>query len=231
MKANGAHLPATLARVARASGESRQSSAVLHRVAARVSELVGDIRQVAVEHDERRETLTLVVTHADGSVHEARALSDGTLRFLALATLEEDPLATGVICLEEPENGIHPLRIEPMVTLLNDIAVDADMSVGPDNPLRQVIVNTHSPAVIAQVKDADLVVARLSRRRLGDLLVVRPTFHSVQGTWRDTAGNLSPVPRGELLALLQPVPVTSATGSPRVVDRDDLQLDLPFAAG
>jgi predicted ATP-dependent endonuclease of OLD family len=43
-------------------------------------------------------------------------------------------------CFEEPENGIHPFRIKAMTELLKDLSVDL-----VDIPLRQVIVNTHSP--------------------------------------------------------------------------------------
>jgi len=88
--------------------------------------------------------LTLNVTGGDGTVHPARALSDGTLRFLALTLLELDPEATGLLCLEEPENGIYPDRIPAMLRLLRDIATDTEEPLGDDNPLRQVIINTHS---------------------------------------------------------------------------------------
>lgn len=227
MGTDGAHLPAALDRIAGTDGDRGR---LLARIASRVNELVGDVRAVGVDRDERRETMTLVLTLSDGSEHEARALSDGTLRFLALAALEEDHESTGVICLEEPENGIHPLRTESMVTLLGDIAVDPDEPVGLDNPLRQVIVNTHSPAVIAQVPDGDLVVARLLKRRFAADVALRPVFHCLQGTWRDAKQGMPQLPRGDLLALLQPVPARSEAGFSRVVDREDVQPLLPFPA-
>ena len=40
-----------------------------------------------------------------------------------------------------------------MLRLLEDIAIDTSNEIGVDNPLRQVIINTHSPAVVAQVPD------------------------------------------------------------------------------
>jgi predicted ATPase len=58
-------------------------------------------------------------------------------RFLALAVLELDPEAQNLLCLEEPENGIHPERIPAMLKLLQDIATDVDEPIGPDNPLRR----------------------------------------------------------------------------------------------
>ena len=104
--------------------------------------------------------MTLYVSDRDGTPHPARALSDGTLRFLALSVLESDPKMQGVLCLEEPENGIHPERIPAMLELLMDIAVDTQQSVGIENPLRQVIVNTHSPVVFQQVPDDSVVFVK-----------------------------------------------------------------------
>ena len=46
------------------------------------------------------------------------ALSDGSLRFFALSVFALDPHETGLICLEELENGIHPARIPAMIRLL-----------------------------------------------------------------------------------------------------------------
>ena len=81
------------------------------------------------------------------------------MRFLALAILEMDPETPGLLCFEEPENGIHPQRIAAMLRLLKDLCVDTEDPIGPDNPLRQVIINTHSPTVVGAVEDEDLLVA------------------------------------------------------------------------
>lgn len=70
------------------------------------------------------------------------------MRILALCILEYDSKHTGFLCFEEPENGIHPFRIKIMAKLLKDLSVDfADIEM----PLRQVIVNTHSPALVAHI--------------------------------------------------------------------------------
>ena len=118
------------------------------------------VHDIHIERDEKRELLTFMCKKRGGNLHPARALSDGTLRFLALAVLESDPQMQGVICLEEPENGIHPARIPAILQLLRDIAVDTQEPVGEDNPLRQVIVNTHSPVVFQQVLDESVVFVK-----------------------------------------------------------------------
>lgn len=150
----GANLPAAIERLRR--GESKTGQ-VYAELANRLSALIDDIHEVRIKDDERTETLTLEVRGKDGVFHPASSLSDGTLRFLVLATLGLDPEARGVLCLEEPENGIHPERIPAMVRLLRDIAIDPEHATGEDNPLRQVMVNTHSPLVVENVGPQDLV--------------------------------------------------------------------------
>ena len=173
----------------------------------------------------------------DGTEHPARALSDGTLRFLALSVLELDPQCRGLLCLEEPENGIHPERIPAMLSLLQDIATDTDEPVGDDNPLRQVIVNTHSPAVVSQVPEDSLLVAE-SKETVedGGERFDRLSCACLPGTWRAAEADASEVPLGKLLSYLNPVlPQTERmqaddrrSEARKVIDRPDLQMLMPF---
>ena len=226
---DGSHLAATLNRLAK-------SPEVCTQVANRLSELIGDVRSVSVERDERRELLTLTLTGMDGVLHPARALSDGTLRFLALAVLDLDPEATGLLCLEEPENGIHPDRIPAILELLRDIAMDVNEPVGPGNPLRQVIVNTHSPSVVSEMNAEDVLIASL--RESGP--IGQPTYKSLSfgclpNTWRDVRAKVPTVPPGTFLPYLNPIMFGRSAETPwngsngvRVADRKDLQAALDF---
>jgi predicted ATPase len=211
---DGAHLAATLYRMARLPEQrptdtqagNGTADRVYGQVANRLAELIEDVRSVWIDRDERRELLTLQVTGLDGTSHPARALSDGTLRFLALTVLELDPEAKGVICLEEPENGIHPERIPAMLRLLQDIVTDVEEPVGLDNPLRQVIINTHSPAVVGQVPDDSLLVAELKELTRGGERFKRLAFSYLPDTWRQQeADDQRIVSRGKLLAYLHPL--------------------------
>jgi predicted ATPase len=148
----GAFLGGALSRL-----EKMRGPGALAEIVNRVASLVPDVRELRVEDDPRQETLTAQVMGMDGAFRAARALSDGTLRFLVLATLVADPEATGTLCVEEPENGIHPDRVVEMVRLLYDLAADPVDPVGEDNPLRQVVVNSHSPLVYSEVDPNDLV--------------------------------------------------------------------------
>jgi predicted ATPase len=241
---NGAHLPATLERLARLNlrrslesspGLDAQAEAVYARIANRLAELIDGVHSLRVDTDDRRELLTLLLRDLDGTEHEARSLSDGTLRFLALAVLESDPDARGVLCMEEPENGIHPQRVPAMLRLLDDLAVDPLIPVDNDNPLRQVIVNTHSPAVAAQVPEEALLVAMRRTFELGGKRCTVPAFRWLPDTWRSKAdGGVPTVPLGQVVAYLNPVEPAPDAIPPerqrqRVVDREDLQAWLPFA--
>jgi len=112
-----------------------------------------------VDIDNTRQLLTLQVEELNGVHLPAASLSDGTLRFLTLAILRADPKADGLICIEEPENGIHPAKILEMVRLLRDLAVDPMEEPSTDNPLRQVIIATHSPIFVQLQNHDDLLFA------------------------------------------------------------------------
>jgi energy-coupling factor transporter ATP-binding protein EcfA2 len=219
------------------SAEDKSTRTVYTQLSNRLSELIDDVRAVGVDRDEKRELLTLQVTGRDGTTHPARALSDGTLRFLALAVIELDPSSSGLLCLEEPENGIHPARIPAMLQLLRDITTDVQDKIGPDNPLRQVIINTHSPAVVAQVTDDTLLLAESKEAKRGDQKFKKLAFSCLTGTWR--SNEMAPISRGKLLAYLHPVArpdsdQIAANGSNgngiRVIDRTDLQTTFRFGS-
>lgn len=184
---DGTGLPATLNRLFRDAKE--EGKEVEARLVNRLFDLIGDIRNLKIDQDEKRETYTVLVGFKNGLTLRARDLSDGTLRFLALATLEADPAWEGLLCMEEPENGIHPLRIPSMLRLLRRIAVSLEYPVGPDNPLRQVIVNTHSPEVVALAPDAALLVAIPGWGASKERALPSVEFRPLQGTWRDLAND------------------------------------------
>ena len=160
----GAHLPATLFRLASEAESDGGSERLYARIATRLAELV-PVRDLRVDVDEIRQLLSLEVRESEGVALPARSLSDGTLRFLTLCVLREDTAFRGLVCMEEPENGIHPARMQAMVGLLKDFPVETDVSPGTSNPFRQVIVATHSPFFVQLQEKDDLVFATAARIR------------------------------------------------------------------
>ena len=69
----------------------------------------------------------------------AHVTSDGSLRFFALATLLNLPpdMLPGVLLLDEPELGLHPMAVELVGGMIKSLAVE-----------RQVLVATQSPLLV-----------------------------------------------------------------------------------
>lgn len=175
---NGGHLPSTLYRL---TNDKSNSQDVKSQIANRLTELIEDVFEIDIDKDDKRGTLTLIAKSQNGPFLPARSLSDGTLRFLALSIMQADPQMQGVICLEEPENGIHPRRISPMIKLLQDIACDITLPVDNDNPLRQVIINTHSPLVVGEVMESSLLFAQSEKANDSKYVI----YKGLKDTWRE----------------------------------------------
>ncbi len=188
IQANGANLPATLFRLQSVEKEQGRTYQTLTN---KLKELISNVSYVSVDKDDKRDLLTLQLTFKDGLVLPAQSLSDGTLRFLALAIIEQDNMGSGLICLEEPENGINPKKINEMIELLEGMATDTDYEVDEDNPLRQVIINTHSPIVVSSVPHESLYLAKEYEVYMDEFKrkVKATTFVALQDTWK-TNSNL-----------------------------------------
>jgi predicted ATPase len=197
--ARGGNLPAALFRLQK--GEDRPDR-VRTSVANRLSLLLEDVQELRLREDEKSETRTIELRGRDGVFHPARALSDGTLRFLVLTVLQLDPKARGVLCLEEPENGIHPDRIPAILELLRDLTVDPKQAVDEDNPLRQVIVNTHSPLVVQQMVQNELIYLASDTLQCGNNRGRVVSVRVPPNSWRAKMDEVLPIAEGRLVQLL-----------------------------
>lgn len=177
---NGAHLAATLNRLKEKDGSNGDVAA---RVSSRLAELVS-VSNVDVVRDEVRELLTLSITEGGGQDFAASAISDGTLRFLALSVLAEDPEAKGLICVEEPENGIHPEKLPAMASLIRDLAVDVDLPPDSENVMRQVILATHSPYYLQLQDKNDVLLAQETMMQYSNSPVRGFRCYPLKGSWR-----------------------------------------------
>lgn len=101
----------------------------------------------------------------------AHELSDGSLRFICLATLllQPESLMPSTILIDEPELGLHPYAI----TILADMLKQASEEV-------QIIVSTQSVELVSEFSPEDIIVvdqkkgvssfARLDKQHLADWL-------------------------------------------------------------
>lgn len=143
MQADGRFLANALARL------KATDPSLLGDISLDLSNLVSGIRSVDVEADRARDRFIIWATMNDGRRFSSRVLSDGTLRLLALITLKNDPDHAGVLCFEEPENGVHPFRLRKIGQLLRDLSTDFAQEGEHELPLRQVLSNTHSPVFVS----------------------------------------------------------------------------------
>lgn len=112
----------------------------------------------------------------------ATRLSDGTLRYLALLAILCHPEPPKLICIEEPELGLHP----DVLPFLTDLLIESSSKT-------QLVVTTHSETIVDGLRDTpesivvcerDQGVTTLHRpdpARLRDFL----TKYSPAQLWRD----------------------------------------------
>jgi predicted ATPase len=104
-------------------------------------------------------------------------MSDGELAFAALMSLILAPktLTPPLLCVEEPENYLHPKLLETVVEVLNQRALELG------NQASQIVATTHSPYLVDKLNIEDLIVAEKekgatkftrpsSKRKLRELL-------------------------------------------------------------
>lgn len=142
ISASGENLAAALYRI------KQEDSYNMRIISRRLHSFLPNFVTVDVIDDVENKQYIIVLYDVDGKVYTSRVLSEGTLRILSLCILYMDNKHKGLLCFEEPENGIHPFRVEMMALLLKDLSTDF---LDAGMPLRQVIVNTHSTVFVSVI--------------------------------------------------------------------------------
>jgi predicted ATPase len=129
--------------ILQSSGENLVS--IFHRLGSKaeitqaiISAIIPSITNIIRVEGVGRETLQF---NQGSHVLLAESMSDGTLRTLALLTALFQPGLDGrgvsLICLEEPETGLHPNAINAIFDTIRNVSQS-----------RQVIVTSHSPELL-----------------------------------------------------------------------------------
>ena len=186
LKRDGSNLSAVLYGLSTGDEDQR---ATLDRLLKSISQLPDE---PFVKFDFTRTDLGDVIfslRESSGYTVDARVLSDGTLRTLAILTAFETVSEGSRIVVEEFDNGLHPSRVGVLTEAISEVAEKRDL---------KVLVTTHNPATMnfltreqlkgvvvctwdAEKGSASLVridqLARydelLERGRLGDLVARR----------------------------------------------------------
>jgi predicted ATPase len=175
-------------------GTNKNSEAmqqVCAEAANQLARLVDGVDSVRVHEDEARQHYVVEVRFRESELWmPPRALSEGTLRYLALVAMQMDTKSSRVLCIEEPENGIEPSGIPALMQLLADYAVDPEEEVDTtDNPLRQVVVNSHSPGVVARLHATEVLFVESVKTPAGRYARVRPVDYDK--VWRPDEDRVS----------------------------------------
>lgn len=89
----------------------------------------------------------------------ATRLSDGTLRYLCLLAILCHPNPPPLICIEEPELGLHPDVLPTLAALLKEAAERS-----------QIIITTHSDVLVDAMTDCPEVVLVAEKTKRGTTL-------------------------------------------------------------
>jgi predicted ATPase len=133
----------------RLSQQHRESYELIRRTVQQVAPFFDDFQLEPLVLNP--ETIKLEWRHKNSDQYfDAAALSDGTLRFIALATLFLQPveLRPSVILIDEPELGMHPYAIELLASLIRQASKET-----------QVIAATQSSLLLDQFDPEDILVA------------------------------------------------------------------------
>ena len=133
---------------------------------------IADLRDIDVKTRADDRYSYLVATYGSGLEVPSWALSDGTLRLLALTIIAYLPEEGRTYLIEEPENGVHPLAVEAIYRSLSS-SYDA-----------QVLVTTHSPVLLACTEPKELLCFS---KRDGETQIVRGDEHPHLRHWHSAA--------------------------------------------
>lgn len=162
---DGSNLPWMIERVARDAPEKLETWQDHVRTA------LPDIEAIETREREEDRSRYLLVRYRGGLSVPAWSVSDGTLRLLALTFLAYSPLPASLVLIEEPENGLHPQAIEPVLQSLRSIHS------------AQVLCASHSPVVLGLVEPRDLLC--FGKDASGAIDIVRGDQHPRLRDWRE----------------------------------------------
>ncbi len=143
--ADGGNLGAALFRM---KGEN---SSILGHIARELSWVLPGVVGIQVDETGVWGEPFVTVLFDDGRSRSLPLLSGAARRVLALSALRNDPDVDGVLCLEEPENGLDPFSIKAIVPLLRAMSTNLDSAEPSDSRLRQVLFSTHSVALLEEL--------------------------------------------------------------------------------
>jgi predicted ATPase len=160
LQPDGGNLARVLSRIRSETASDARPEGLLGEISTDLSSLIPGVTGFSVTENPQTGNWEISVCGRDEGLYPATVASDGTLRVLALLTALYDPRYRGLLCFEEPENGVHPAQLRRLVRFLKDLVTDPGADE-PQGPLSQVVLNSHSPLVLEAVESRDCIVLEL----------------------------------------------------------------------
>ncbi len=114
-----------------------------------------------------------IFLHEDG-LHQpipATRLSDGTLRFLSLLSILCHPSPPPLVCIEEPELGLHPDILPTLAELLMDASQRTQLIVTTQSDiLVDALTETPDAILVCEKYDGSTTMKRLKKEDLAEWL-------------------------------------------------------------
>lgn len=164
LRPDGSNLPWVVADLERHTPERQR--AWMEHLRSALPDLV-NVTTVEREEDRHR---YLVLEYGEGLRVPSWLASDGTLRLLALTIPAYIPAFSGIMLIEEPENGIHPRAVETMFQSLSSVYG------------AQILLATHSPVILSITDVGDVLC--FARNREGATDIVSGDQHPYLRDWR-----------------------------------------------
>ncbi len=131
---------------------SREQPAAFRRIESWCRQAIAGFGAFVLEASQLNRQQVVLKWQQEGSEYELgpHQLSDGSLRFIALVTLLGGDLAASglLVCLDEPELGLHPAALGLVAELLREASAKT-----------QILVATQSPALLSYFEPAEVIVA------------------------------------------------------------------------
>ena len=120
-----------------------------NRIVSYTESIMPQFKDFYLEPDRGYISLKWIDKSANDYVFSPAQLSDGTIRYIALATLLLQPKETmpSLIIIDEPELGLHPFAIDQLAYMIKEASLNA-----------QVIIATQSPTLIDNFDLDDITV-------------------------------------------------------------------------
>ena len=115
-------------------------------------------------------TIQVFLQEQDWTVPATR-LSEGTLRWLCLVAIALRSHLQFVVCIEEPETGLHPDLLPSLAELLREASRNLQLIVTTHSDvLVDALTDTPEAILVCDKEDGQTKMRRLSRKKLGTWL-------------------------------------------------------------